>query len=128
MTGQQIKYVRMLLGKAGLADQKEEIVLQVSEGRTKHLRDLTQEEAKILIGMLNSEDKAVKDRMVNKLISMAHEMGWTKEPGKINMEQVNGWAIKYGPVKKKPDHMTIKELAATVTAFEKVYLKFLKGV
>jgi hypothetical protein len=128
MTGQQIKYVRFLLGKAGLSEQKEELVKHVSGDRTSHLSELTQAETKVLIGMLNSEDQSVKDRMINKMISMAHEMGWEKEPGKVDMGALNAWSVKYSTVKKKPDHMTIKELAATVTAFEKVYLSFLKGI
>jgi hypothetical protein len=128
MTGQQIKYVRFLLSQAGLIEQKEELVMHVSDGRTKHLSDLTQAETKILIGILNSEDQEVKNRMINKLISLAHEMGWEREPGKVDMDRLNRWAFKYGPVKKKPDHMTVKELAATVTTLEKVHLKFLKGL
>lgn len=128
MTGAQIKYVRLLMTKAGLVDQKEELVKHVSDGRTSHLSELTQAETKTLIGMLNSEDQDVKTRMVNKMISMAHEMGWENEPGKVDMDRLNAWTVKYGSVKKKPDHMAVKELAATVTAFEKVYLSFLKAV
>ena len=128
MTGQQIKFVRFLMSKAGLSEQKEELVKHVSGDRTSHLSELTQAETKVLIGILNSEDQTVKDRMVNKMISMAHEMGWESEPGKVNMGKLNAWCMKYGSVKKKPDHMSIKELAATVTAFEKVYLSFLKGL
>lgn len=128
MTGQQIKYVRFLLGKAGLIEQKEELVLHVSDQRTKHLSELTQAETKTLISMLNSEDQSVKDRMINKMISMAHEMGWEKDGGKVDMDRLNAWTLKYGSVKKKPDHMSVKELAATVTTLEKVHLSFLKGL
>lgn len=129
MTGQQIKYVRYLLTKAGLIDQKDEVVLAITEGRTSHLRDMTQDETQALIKSLGEdENQAIKGRMVRKVLSMAHEMGWETEGGKVNMERVNAWCLKYTSNKKTLDQLSLKELPAVVTAFEKVYLSFLKGL
>lgn len=129
MTGQQIKYVRYLLTKAGLIDQKDEVVLAITEGRTSHLRDLNQDETQALIKSLGEdENQAIKGRMVRKVLSMAHEMGWESEGGKVNMDRVNNWCLKYTSNKKTLDQLNMKELPGVVTAFEKVYLSFLKGL
>lgn len=129
MTGQQIKYVRFLMTKAGMIDQKEEVVLAITDGRTSSLRDMTQEETQALIKSLGEdENQAIKSRMVRKVLSMAHEMGWEKDGGKVDMERVNNWCKKYTSQKKTLDELTLKELPAVVTAFEKAYLSFLKGI
>jgi hypothetical protein len=129
MTGQQIKYVRFLMTKAGMIDQKEEVVLAITDGRTSSLRDMTQEETQALIKSLGEdENQAIKSRMVRKILSMAHEMGWEKDGGKVDMERVNNWCKKYTTSKKPLDELTLKELPAVVTIFEKAYLSFLKGI
>lgn len=128
MTAQQIKYVRVLMAQNGLTEQKEEIVLAITDGRTSHLRDLNQEETKALIDSLTGENTKVKTRMVRKVISMAHEMGWELPGGKADMNRIDAWCLKYGSPKKKLDHYTQKELAGVVTAFQKVYVSFLKGL
>jgi hypothetical protein len=129
MTGQQIKYVRYLLTKAGLIDQKEEVVRAITDDRTASLRDMTQEETQALISSLGEdENQKIKSRMVRKILSQAHEMGWEKDGGKVDMDRVNGWCQKYTNSKKTLDELTSKELPKVVTAFEKVYLIFLKGI
>jgi len=129
MTGQQIKYVRLLMTRAGMMDQKEELILAVTEGRTSSMREMTQEETQALIKSLGEDDnQAIKGRMVRKMLSMAHEMGWELPDGKVNMDKVNAWCIKYGSPKKSLDQLKAKELPGVVTAFEKVYLSFLKSI
>jgi hypothetical protein len=129
MTAQQIKYVRFLLTKAGMIDQKEEVVLAMTEGRTSHLREMTHAETEALIKSLGEdENQAIKGRMVRKVLSMAHEMGWEQDGGKVNMDRVNAWCQKYTSSHKTLDELSLKELPAVVTAFEKVYLSFLKGL
>ena len=61
---------------------------------------------------------------------MAHEMGWQKADGKIDIERINNWCLAYGvgPEKKKFNDYKYHELPALVTQFKKVYQSFLKGI
>jgi hypothetical protein len=87
---------------------------------------MTYQETNALIKRLQGESP--RDRMVGKMISMAHEMGWEIEGGKVDMIRLNSWCEKYGPSHKLLDQMNTYELTATVTVFEKVYLSFMRAV
>lgn len=126
MTTAQIKYVRGLLSKAGLSEQKDEIVYEYTDGRTTHLTDMNQTETAALIKALSGKSK--KDAMVGKILSMAHEMGWELPDGKVDMKRINAWCEKYTKQKKALDQIPVNELPAVVTVFEKVYMSFLKGI
>jgi hypothetical protein len=130
MTGQQIKYIRFLLKKSGLLDQKDEVIQAISDGRTTHMRDLTTAETSSLIDLLSGGDDnpKVKDQMIRKMLSTAHAMGWELPDGKVDLARLNAWCEKYTPSKKPLDKIPYKELPGVVTVFDKVYLSFLKGL
>lgn len=125
----QVKAIYSLLGKNGLRDEKENIVRSFTTGRTTSVRAMSFNQAAALIGHLKSldvEDKA-GDKMRNKIISMAHEMGWRK-PGtdQIDMKHLNGWCIAHSYLKKKLDDYKYRELPKLVSQFEEVYKSYLK--
>jgi hypothetical protein len=126
MTPKQLKYVVFLLNQHRLIEQREEITWEVSSGRTSKLSELNYTETNSLIKRL--QGGASRNRMVGKILSMAHEMGWETDGGKVDMGRINGWMVKYSPKHKKLDQVPDRELPAVVTAFEKVYESFLKGL
>jgi hypothetical protein len=99
-------------------------------------------EAQALIAHLKSLDPRAKatDRMRNKILSMAHEMGWNLTPGpspqerggmqkpKIDMAHVNAWCTRHGYLHKPLDDYTHSELPKLVSQFEEVYKSYLKAV
>lgn len=137
ITPNQLKAIHALLNAAGLKDEKESIVDSFSGGRTVHVGELSKGEAMALIGHLKSLDSTAQraDKMRNKILSMAHEMGWEKEvdnrqlaKGKkpIDMQRVNNWCVKYGYLHKRLDAYNYNELPRLVTQMEGVYKDHLK--
>ncbi|MBT1702938.1 hypothetical protein [Chryseosolibacter indicus] len=133
-TTAQIKKIYTLLGKHGLRDQKDSIVLSFSAGKTTKVSRMSFNEAAALIGHLVSLDPEENSisKMRNKILAMAHEMNWTKVTGNgvhaLDIEHVNNWCISKGYLKKKLDDYTYSELPKLVSQFEEVYKSYLKGV
>jgi len=131
MTADQIKLCRTLLAKAGLNAHKEAIVLSFSDERTTSLTALNQAETEALVKYLQVQSGQFENprtKMVNKILSMAHEMHWELPGGKVNMQRVNNWCLRYSGKNKPLDQFKYSELPALVTAFESVYRGFLKGI
>jgi hypothetical protein len=97
-----------LLNKTGLSTDKANIVLGITNGRSEHSKDLSFEEARLMITWLQSQDKT-KDganKMRCKIISIAHEMHWHLSGTKdIDMPRLNGWCEKFSYL-----HIKIKRL------------------
>jgi hypothetical protein len=130
INGEQLKAIHTLLGKAGLKDEKDSIIYSFTEGRTTSSKKMMRVEAKNLITHLKSQDPATKaaEKMRNKIISLAHEMGWRiPNTDKIDIAHINNWCLTRGHVKKKLDDYTSKELTVIVTQFEQVYKAYLNG-
>lgn len=127
----QITVIHTLLGKQGLKDEKRSIVLSFTAGRTDSVKEMRNEEAAALIGHLKSMDPEEKsaDKMRNKILSMAHEMGW-RLPGttRVDMGHVNGWMRSKSYLKKDLDAYRYGELPKLVSQFEEVYKSFLSKV
>jgi len=125
----QIKIIYTLLGTYHLRDEKENIVKAFTGGRTTSVRDLKFNEASALIAHLRSMEVTDRrsDKMRNKILSFAHEMNWTIK-GKVDMERINNWCMKFGYLHKKLDDYRYEELPTLVSQFEEVYKGYLKGV
>lgn len=136
ITPSQLRAIHTLLSKQGLRDEKDSIVSSFTAGRTTHSSAMLFDEAAALIGHLKSldpEDKA-SDKMRNKILSMAHEMGWRLAPregevkGRVDMKRVDNWCLKYGHVKKRLDDYKYNELPKLVSQFDEVYKGHLSKV
>lgn len=127
----QITAIHTLLSKQGLKDEKRSIVLSFTAGRTDSVKEMRNEEAAALIGHLKSMDPEEKsaDKMRNKILSMAHEMGW-RIPGttKVDMNHINGWMRSKSYLKKDLDTYRYAELPKLVSQFEEVYKSFISKV
>jgi len=134
----ELKCIHALLNQHGLIDDKASIVEAFSSGRTKSSKELTGNEAGALIAHLKTLDQndTRATRMRNKILSMAHEMGWWKteqalpasavSKPKIDMMRVNNWCTKYGYLHKPIDDYNYSELPKLVSQFEGVYKDHLK--
>ncbi len=120
--------VNTLLSKNKLMDDKKEIVLEYTNGRTDSSRQMHDNEAAQLIGYLQkiTAPNLKEEKMKNKILSLAHEMGWELPNGKVNIDRVNAWCTKYSPWHKELDKHSLKELPTLVTQFENVYKSFIK--
>lgn len=130
-TYSQIAAIHTLLAKQGLKDEKRNIVMSFTAGRTESVKEMRNEEAAALIGHLKSMDPEEKsaDKMRNKILSMAHEMGWhIAGTAKVDMQHVNGWMRSKSYLKKDLDAYRYGELPKLVSQFEEVYKSFLKKV
>ena len=126
MTTAQIKYVRGLLARNNLTELKDQLVLQYTNNRSTHLTDMNYQETQDMINSLIGEDS--RGKQVRKILSMAHEMLWEDENGKVDMARVNNWCVKYTATHKALNDLKTHELAAVVTTFTAVYKSFLKAV
>ncbi|WP_336834060.1 hypothetical protein [Sphingobacterium siyangense] len=111
-------------------ETKEEMIWLYTDGRTTKISELRFDEASNVIkALLSGQAKyeTPKSKMIRKMLSMAHEMNWEHSTGAIDMDRVNKWVNKYGQYKKNINLYTEAELPALVTAFEKMYLKHIKG-
>jgi hypothetical protein len=139
MTKGQIGYVRGLLAQNKLDEEdKEALVLEYTEGRTTHLRDMTQPETQALIKALGGGNSP-GDKMRRKILSMAHDLDWqlprpsgtpSGRGGQtsrraVDMDRVNNWCMKY--FKHKLDDIPARKLTEVVSAFEKMYNETMKG-
>lgn len=127
----QLSAIYTLLNKAGLKEEKESIVNSFTAGRTTSVRKMKYAEAAALIGHLKSLDPIDKasDKMRNKILSMAHEMGWRiSGTENIDMSHVNNWMRSFSYLKKDLDAYKYSELPKLVTQFEEVYKSFIKKI
>jgi hypothetical protein len=139
---EQVKAIYTLLGKFGLRDEKESIVRNFTANRTGSTRAMKDSEAAALIGHLKSMDvtDTRSEKMRNKILSMAHEMGWCLTPtlskgeggvqvkSKIDMEHVNNWCKSHGYLHKGLDAYSYNELPKLVSQFEGVYKDYLNKI
>jgi hypothetical protein len=120
----QIKAIYSLLGKHGLRDEKKSIVSAFTAEKTTSVSAMSFSQAAALIAHLKGLDPTDRatDRMKNKIISMAHELGWRK-PGTtdVDMDHVNNWMKSFSYLKKPLDDYKHNELPKLVTQFEEVY-------
>lgn len=144
ITKTQIAAFYAILRQHNLQDDKAAIVKQISSNRTGSLRELTYLEAQSWINDMNQtgrnfaarQEKKKCQPMINKMIATAYEMGWIKEAavvkpdGSVTMKKdytdLHKWVNKYGYLKKPLNDYTFDELKTLVSAFDKVYLAWLK--
>ncbi len=111
---------------------KESLILGITNDRTASISDLKQSEINDLIRHLESEKKPdPADTMRKKIISMAWQMNWTKEvKGKLKADiaRINKWCIDSSYLKKGLNDYKYKELPKLVAQFEMVYKDYLNKI
>lgn len=113
----QNKLIHALLNSTGMMQQKKNIIMGFTGGRSDSSKGLTYEEAGAMLVYLKSQDAAHKMR--RKIIKLAHEIDW-KKPGSnmIDLHAIDNWCKKYGYGHKGLNEYTTVELPKLVTQFE----------
>lgn len=134
------KYLMALLTKTGMQGRRHAICYDYSKGRTESSKDLDNTE---MLAIINDLEKGFKeldrsDLMRKKIISMAHEMGWSLSPTlskgdgvpkmRIDIKRIDAWCVKYGQFNKGFNAHSYLELTMLVTQFENYYKSFLKSL
>lgn len=131
-TPKQRSMIGFLINRLGLEmEDKEDLIWVYTDERSTSIRDLSFSEAKQVIqsltkGVVLPLTPAAKMR--RKILSMAHELNWELDNGKIDMDRVNRWCIQYGYLGKPLDQYRTAELPALVFAFENMHRKHLEGI
>jgi hypothetical protein len=111
-------------------EQVEELVLQVSNGRTKSTRELDIMEFQSLVNHLNAikagatkapvtKEVSKADKMRKKILSICHEMNWKKNQ-KLDWIRINDFLNKSGYLHKGLNEYAESELPKLVTQFEQL--------
>lgn len=131
-TETQNKKLHLLLSKAGLNEEKPELVSFYTDGRTTSSRDLYFQEAEKLIKYLEgitqgSQPTAAEkaDKMRKRVIAICYELGWIEptedqEERKMNMAFIDSFLKRRGYLKKPLNQFTAKELPKLVTQFKQI--------
>ena len=129
------KKLYALYKQNGLTEQRREIVLQFTGGRTDNSSEMTEKEIIALINALQTPKTATgsKERAIKKLFHLCHLYGWQKfdpEKGKdvVDVDSLNAWLVKYGKFHKELNSHTPAELGKVITQFEFVVNKLLKTI
>ena len=112
-------------------EQKQTMVMGFSGGRETSSKGLYYNEAIEMIRHLQDLQKGDSrcSKMLGKIFSYAHEIGWTKKnaTGKTvaDVKRIDEWAVKYSYLAKKVNQYSYNELPKLVTQFESFYKDFL---
>ena len=121
----------LLLGE----DIKRDLIYQFTKGRSDRTNDMHYEEARMMISHLEDQkspslakkqqDADAGQRMRRKIISIAHQLGWTDlKTGKVDMNRLNSFLVQRGAV-RGPKIKTIndynnRDLSVIVTQFQQM--------
>ena len=128
MKAWQRRELHRLITACGIEkEQKEDLVFQFTGMRYTSSKELTDDQAMGLIRFLRKMDPC--NKMRRKILSMAHEMGWELENGKVDIERVNAWTKKYGRWHLPLNDHDKNQLAYLVTQFQEgPYKSYLNSV
>ncbi len=135
----QVRAIQVTLRAKNLVFLKPNLLHDFSNGRAKHVNELTSREALELLRTLNNqpleksntEKESIKDKentMRRKMIALCHNMGWYLEGTKnIDYKRLDDWCEKYGKYHKVLKAHTVAELPILISQFEKLYEGHLKN-
>lgn len=121
-TKPQITKIHILLNSLGLMDEKADMILNLSEGRTTSSKELTIEEARLFISSLAQYDP--NERLKSLIFSLAYRAGIiygdTPDDKKMNAAKLDLFLKERGAVKKPLNALNYKELIKTHRQFEAI--------
>ncbi len=122
ITKEQLKKIHVLLSQLHLMDEKKDIIKAITGNRTESSRELTYNEAKVLLGRLSVYDS--NNRMRRKVFALAYEAGiiWgdTPEDKRMNAAKLNTFLKARGTVKKELNALTANDLVKTISQFQQI--------
>jgi hypothetical protein len=121
-TKPQIAKLHVLLNNLGIAEQKAEIVYNITDGRTESSKELTIDEARRLI--INLAEYDPNERLKSLIFSLAYQAGIiygsTADDKKMNAAKLNLFLKERGAVKLELNQMHYKELVKVHRQFEAI--------
>ncbi len=144
ITAEKLKQFRTVLSKAGLADDKDAIVRELTNGRTASSKELYPHELQPWLDAMNQKPRtAVQgqphpgDKMIRSIIAMAREMGVITRRQQVNAAGQMEWKSDYTAFNqwllhkssaKKPNlnSCTVDELQKLVTQYKAIYMDWIK--
>lgn len=126
----QMKRLHALLNELELMEQKSDLVLSATAGRSASSRELSYDEAQMLIGSLQDEKNKRIDPMRKKIIHLLCLIGYVDDTGKPNMKRINYFVQnrtgKNNPGKKQLSGLNAKETLAVLNVVTMFYHNQLK--
>lgn len=125
------KYIRAIytvLEKEGLKEEKEVLVQQYTDYRTTSVRQMTEEEARALLGALAPVEQD-RGKMIRKVYSYAYRLNMTKMvqgQEKVDLSRLNALVERLSPQHKQLHEHTYSELVILVSLVGKYYYEQLQ--
>lgn len=130
------------MGSEEMKHYKRSLVETYSNGREESTKGLYVDEAgqlkqdlQYLVNGHNNTDQrkrspieVQKNQKRRLLLAYAHEMMWELPGGKVDMERVNNWCVKYGQYHKELNAHSLTELSDIIVQMEKAYRHLLRSV
>ncbi|WP_044203896.1 hypothetical protein [Flammeovirga sp. OC4] len=131
MTAKQRKMFFAYLNTLGIKEQRKDIVLQYTEGRTDSTKEMTQDEVLLMLQdlliQINPPEYEVQkkevSKMRSKIIAIASKIGMVelKENFKeTDWSYFNAWMMQYGYLHKRLPKYKLNELPKLVSQFEQM--------
>lgn len=128
INGKQIQRIHTLLRACNLQAQKKSIVYASCEGRSESTKDLTFDEANLLINYLQAEANKYDgaNQMRRKIMAICHNLKWENSDGSVNLETLNKWCLNHSYLKKELQEYTYNELPKLVSQVQRIYSQTFK--
>ncbi|HMN89787.1 MAG TPA: hypothetical protein PKD70_11190 [Saprospiraceae bacterium] len=130
ITVAQIKRLHALLNELNLINNKQEMILAASGGRTSSSKGLTEQEAQFLIESLQAEKDNTVGRMRKKIIHLLCLLGYVMDDGQPNMRRIQHFVQhrtgQNNPKKNLLHKLTVKEAIKVLNQVTVFYNKELK--
>lgn len=143
-TKEQIRQFYSILATLKLQDMKDDLVYDISTGRTTHASELYESELRVLIDTLNTKANAARstindqlklksDTMRKRILCICHQMAWTtwnkeKQKHVVDFPRLEAWLLKYGYLHKKLNDYKYNELQQLVHQFETMFKNYLERI
>ena len=122
ITKPQLVKLSILINQLHLQDQKAAMVSSISKGRTESSKELSIDEARLLISYLDGIDNS--DNMRRKIFALAYDAGIiygdTPADKRMNAAKLNMFLKERGTVKKELNKMQREELIKTINQFVQI--------
>lgn len=132
MNATQNKALHALLSELGMMAQKADIIFGATRGRTDQSRDLSIEEADVVITNLREQKDQRAVAMRKKIIHRMALMGYVNADNVPDYARINGFIQnrtgQRNPNKKKLNYLNLKELHAVLQQVEAIYKATLKSI
>ena len=128
ITKAQNGQLHYFLNHTKMIAHKADLVLAFTEGRSASSREMTAQEAMLLINYLKELDNTSEacNNMRRKVLSMCHRIHWVTEKG-VDIDRLNEWCKKSSYLKKELNEYTYQELPKLVSQFRIVYLHYIQS-